>query len=65
VAGGGAVYAAVCDGAAYRLWRSADGADWREVKLPEAVPAGPDHRLLVAADGNRVLVVTDRRAWLT
>jgi len=49
-----AVYAAVCDGREYRLWRSTDGDHWDEVELPAAATRG----LLVAADGDR-LVITE------
>jgi hypothetical protein len=50
-----AVYAAVCDGRGYRLWRTAEGDAWSEVKLPAAAERG----LLVAAAEDRLMITED------
>jgi hypothetical protein len=53
-----AVYAAVNDGTGYRLWRTADGDHWDEVRLPAT-----HGRLLVAASGGRILIVHDHEGF--
>jgi hypothetical protein len=61
-------FVAVCNGAEYRLWATADGGRWREVRVPARMAAGPQRRMVVAANGDRLLVAADdgerTRIWL-
>jgi hypothetical protein len=61
-------YVAGADGAALRLWASADAATWRPVRLPASFPAGGGHTLLVAEQNGRLLLAADDgtgvRLWL-
>jgi hypothetical protein len=62
------VYVAGADGAALRLWASADAATWRPVRLPAEFPAGGGRTLLVAEQDGRLLLAADDgtgvRLWL-
>jgi hypothetical protein len=62
---GGTAYVAGCDGSAFHLWRS---DSWNEVDLPAALGAGAGRRLVVAADGGRLLLGAENgtaaRIWL-
>lgn len=54
------LFAVVTDGAAYRLFSSADGGGrWREVPLPAAQPSGAGRALTVAAAGGRLVLLAD------
>jgi hypothetical protein len=61
-------YVAGADGAALRLWTSADAATWQPVRLPAAFPAGGGRTLLVAEQDGRLLLAADdgtgARLWL-
>ena len=62
---GGTAYVAGCDGSTFHMWRS---DTWHEVDLPVGLGAGAGRRLLVAADGDRLLLGaedgTAARIWL-
>jgi hypothetical protein len=68
VAGPAGVFAAGCDGSACRLWTSTDGGAWTELRLPVQLPAGGQHRILLAGTGADLLLVANDgqrpRLWL-
>jgi hypothetical protein len=48
------------DGASYSLWESSGaGASWRPVRLPAGGAVRPESALVVAAMGDRVVLVAD------
>lgn len=58
--GDASILAAVSDGGAYSVWRSADqGGSWRRVALPADLPSGAERSIALAASGTRWLLVGD------
>jgi hypothetical protein len=53
------VLATLSDGAAYQLWHSPDGSEWKRVAVPLAPVTAGDHTLAVAGEGDEVLLVGD------
>jgi hypothetical protein len=61
-------FVAGADGAALRVWASADAAAWRRVRLPATFAAGGGRTLLLAEHGGQLLLAADDgagvRLWL-
>ncbi|MET0997854.1 MAG: hypothetical protein ABWX73_03975 [Marmoricola sp.] len=56
---GGRLVASVSDGAAYALWASGSGEDWRSGRTPTHPTTAGEHTMSVASDGDQVLLLAD------
>ena len=49
----------VSDAAAYAMWTSTGGEDWRQVRTPTHPTTAGEHTMSVASDGDQVLLLAD------